>query len=1195
VGDRIWTKAQLSAIEYRGKNLLVSAAAGSGKTATLTERIIRLITDESVNADISRMLVVTFTKAAASELRERVTSALADASAKAPDNRHLSEQLCRIGSAMICTMDSFFLSCVKPMFDRVGLPADFRIGDKAELLSLREEAMEETVNMFFNSSDDKRESAISAIAEAIGSARTEAGLDDILLEFEEEAGRGGIGDRELFLYADELERLSADDIFTTSFGKCIIDEVISVMEHYKTFAETVAPIMAEEAELVKSYVPAAYSMAEYCDSCADAARSGDIKRLRLLLSSVPEFKIRATVHTNESEMFKAEKGAFTKTVGGLYSDYFSDDPAVCADVMRRTAEICRVAGEVIGEFRKRYAELKRRRGITDHSDVAKMAASLLADENGDPTAYGETVASKYDYVFIDEYQDTSIYQDRIFAAVASKCGRFMVGDIKQSIYRFRGGEPRVFTGYREAWADGTSGETVFMSENFRCSEQVVKFVNAVSRYMFPYGGISFEEGDLLVHGRREIEGDPGSPVEVCLVERPGKQISKKEPDAKEEDEETSVLPGPVLESEYIARRIRHMLDHETLPDGSPIKPKDIAVMFRSGKSRRDTVLESLLKYDIPVNDAEEKPLLERPEIQLLICILKAIDNPTGDIHLAGAMRSAVFGFTLGDIAEIKHIYKKAIGSGSLWDAVRFAADDANDIPADIRLRCSGFLEKMTEYRAVSGTLTAAAFLYRLIHEPAVSDSLFAEGGIGATDRAIMFYEFARSRDGGLYEFLEYVGHLEKNGIDTAEKSRGEGVSLITVHHSKGLEFPVCFLMSATQSYNTNDRSKTMLLDRSFGVAMKLPDDLGVVRCDNILRRLAVFRSLRESAYEEMRVLYVAMTRARERLIVTGVTSSAEKTLGAARDGARFFDEYSVMSKNCYMDIILEAMNLYGGKFASIITVPYDEITDDTADDTVIFVGDTEVPEADDGGDISSALKERFGFEYKYTHLQSIPSKLTVSRLYPEILDEYDDGSAELTGDDMTEPSVPRFMEGTAYSPADAGSAAHIFLQFCDFEKLRDFGVGAELCRLVANGFMSRADGEAANLEYIENFRRSELFKRIISAREVRREFRFNAAIPAAMFTGDSEKSALLERDGVDVIAQGVIDIVFTDENGRLVLADYKTDHLTDYELEHKYAASEKLWKRHGNQLGYYSFICEKLFGRAPDEVLIYSMPLGETV
>ena len=405
-------------------------------------------------------------------------------------------------------------------------------------------------------------------------------------------------------------------------------------------------------------------------------------------------------------------------------------------------------------------------------------------------------------------------------------------------------------------------------------------------------------------------------------------------------------------------------------------------------------------------------------------------------------------------------------------------------------------------------------------------------------------------------------------------------------------------MNATKKYNRNDSKKSMILDRNFGVAMKLPDEMGIVRCDNHLRRLAVFRSLQDNSFEEMRVLYVAMTRAREKLIVTGVTNSPEKLLGRASVNAKFYDRYAVTSKDNYMDMILESLELYGGSFADVTVVPYAGETEDCTEveDEVAIVQD-ETAEADAviSDELTEILRQRLDFEYSYRHLQNIPSKLTVSRLYPEILDEYDDGASELVTDEPVEASVPRFMRDTVYSPAEAGTAAHTFMQFCDFDKLRSDGVESEMQRLIDAGFMSKVQGDAAAKSYLEAFKNSEFFARILSAKEVHREFRFNAAIPASQFTGDPEKSAALDRSGTDIIVQGVIDIVFTDADGRLVLADYKTDRLTDYELTHRSAAAEKLWNRHGEQLKYYALVCEKLFGKAPDEVLIYSMPLGEVV
>lgn len=1207
MSEKKWTAAQRAAIDYRGRNLLVSAAAGSGKTATLTERIIRLIADDETHADISRMLAVTFTKAAAEELRSRVASALEELAAADPENRRISEQLCRVGDAMICTMDSFFLSCVKPMFDKVGLPADFRIGDPAELASVRETAMEETVEVLFDPANEERSERFLAIAEAIDSARTEEGLDKILLDFEADADRHGIGEAELCEYADELCEYADHDILTTHFGDCILSELTSGLRHYGSAFSRLAELMSEDEGLLKSYVPAAYRAAEYCGSCLEAAEARDTDRLRVLLADIPSDRIMTKDPTDESEIFKKLRGEFREFISELRDNFFSDSAEVCADVMNKTAELCRGAGEMIGEFRRHYGELKRQKGIADYSDITKMAASLLTDDDGTPTSYGETVAARYDYVFIDEYQDTSVFQDRIFASVSSKCGRFMVGDIKQSIYRFRGGEPAVFTGYREAWSSGDEGNTVFMSENFRCSEHITEFVNAVSRYMFPYGVIPFEDGDLLVHARAEQEGYAEPPVEVCLIERPSRQSGGRYGQTERaENYEETVPPAAVLEAEYVAKRIRHMLDFETLPDGSPVKPTDIAVMQRDMKSRIDVIKAVFAKYGIPMNELDDKPLLERPEILLITCILRAVDNPERDIPLAGAMRSAVFGFDMGQLALIRSIYSSEVGKGSLWEAVRYVAYNAESADEELRRMCCDFCEKLGEYRTAARVMSAASFIYRLICEPEVVYAIENEGGAGATDRAMRLYELARVGNTGLYEFLVYIEHMERTGSENTDGGNEGGVSLITVHHSKGLEFPICFLMNCTKKYSRNDAKKHMILDRSFGVALRLPDESGLVRCDNILRRLAVLRALRENSYEEMRVLYVAMTRARERLIVTGVTTgSSEKLTEKARRDARFYGEYCVRSKDCWMSMILEALELYGGRFASVAVVPYEkeaetsEVSEPFAESDCFESLPSEISTAENGEKEAARLTElfarRIGFEYGYAHLRNIPSKLTVSRLYPEILDEYDDGATELESEPVKAPSVPRFMTDGAYSSADAGSAAHVFLQFCDFERLSTLGAEAELVRLINEGYMSRAQGDAADLDYVETFRRSGFFERILSASEVKREFRFNAAIPAGMLTGDEKKREALEKDGVDVIAQGVIDIVFTDSDGLLVLADYKTDRLTPYELQNRAAASAKLWRRHGNQLKYYALVCEKLFGKRPDETLIYSMPLGDTV
>jgi len=1192
MAERKWTASQWDAIKYSGKNLLVSAGAGSGKTATLTRRIIRLITDEG--ADISRMLIVTFTKSAASELRERITSALADALAKDPSNRHLSEQVCRVRGAMIHTMDAFFLSFVKPMFSAVGLPSDFRIADEGELAALRESAMEETCESFYEAGDGDGDAEFNLLAEAFGSARAEDALEGVFIKFAVELDSRNISETELYDYAARLEEMADRDPIHTPVYDAVFRYILGVLEYFNMAARYAVPVFAETDGLNPSYLEAALRLDEYTSHCLEAASDRD--RLKELLISFPDISVRSTKkNTGQNDpvptMFRSLRKEFSDTMDKIRSAYLSYTKEEADKVIRTTAKITHGAARLTERFNEIYGEAKRRRGVASFGDVARMAADLLCDRDGNLTDYGHSVCARYDYVFIDEYQDTSPIQDRIFSAVSKNSGRFMVGDIKQSIYAFRGGDPRAFAGYRSLWTDGGTGSVINMNDNFRCSPSVVDFTNAVSSHMFPFGDIDFDPSeDLLIHGREEAAGYEFSPVEVCLIEKPraggGREIDG-------EDTPAPAIPTPEskdVEAEYVAQRIRHILDHETHPDGRPIAPSDIAVMARTW-TRRDAVEDALARHGIPVATGSTVSLTDRPEVLLLLCILRTVDNPTGDIPLAGMMRSAAFGFSLSDIAEIKQIFKSECSHGSLIDAVRHVSEGEGELSH----RCRVFLHTLERYRVLAGTVGAAEFIYSLIRDPSVMCALEEEGGASSEHYVKKFYDFARGRDTSLFDFLAYIDKAAEEGLCVESVEAGSGVTFLTVHKSKGLEFPVCFLINAGSRYQTTAESrKSLIIDENIGPVMKLPDPSATVKCDSFLRRAALLKKEEEEVLEEMRILYVAMTRARDKLIVTSVVTDAEAELARAENSANLYCRHSVTSKRNHLSLILDAIERCGGDFAKIVTVPLSYILepfDNTHNETVPKSEDTHT----DISSICAEVAERLAFVYPQSHLKNIPSKLTVSRLYPEILDDIEEGTLLPGIEEAIEPSVPKFLRGSTYSPTDAGSAAHLFLQFCDFDRLHTLGVGAELCRLKDEGFMSETEATVCELSYIEAFRRSRLFADIRSAVQVHREFRFNAAVPAANLTADEERRVLFEGDDTRVIVQGVIDIVFETADGHLILADYKTDRLTDFELSHRDAAAKKLWRRHENQLSYYALVCSSLFGRKPDEVYIYSMPLGDVI
>ena len=831
-------------------------------------------------------------------------------------------------------------------------------------------------------------------------------------------------------------------------------------------------------------------------------------------------------------------------------------------MQKRTALILRELSRVIGEFSSRFAAEKKERGVVDYEDIEQFARKIFVAPDGTPTDAAYETAKKYDCIFIDEYQDTNRVQDAVFSAIASFIPRFMVGDVKQSIYAFRGAEPSVFTSYRDKMApidpacpDGADKHTLFMSENFRSDGAVIDFANLVSAFMFPGTSTPFDDGDRLICSKTVPDGYTEYPVEVALIE--------KAADEDGEEDAENEAPDVDLEAEYIAEKTAKLLTEGRRGDGSPIKEGDVAILLRSFTGA-EKIEAALSRRGIRVTDRAAAEFFEQKEILLVLCILNAIDDPLKDIYLAGALKSPVFGFSMDDLLKI-----------TFFTSFGKAAHGADSPSILLSLYDRLHLYSLTDGGEPGGTRAAA-----------IRENL--------TSLYEMARKFESSSFGGLYGFLTYLEEMMERSKPQSADASDDSVSIMTIHKSKGLEFPVVFVARCAKAFNMKDLRDGILFDPSLGPAMKLRDATGLVKCDNPLRAATAMKMKYERICEETRTLYVAMTRAKERLIVTVAKKDVQSALAAAREGAAFKDEYQTLRTSSFADVILPALAEDDASF--VIT----NVTADGVGKTTVASRRTEEGGADDGA-LCKVLDERFSFVYPNRHFENIPAKVTVSKLTPSLLDEEEvtdmsfiDGGAE---------AVSRRREAPVFSPdgekpvsgAERGTATHIFLQFCDFDKLCTEGFESELGRLTEEKFLSKKTASLVNKEEIGSFVVGPLFGEIRKAKRIFREFRFNVALPASSFTKDAELAEKLAKSGTDITVQGVVDIVFESEDGTLTLADYKTDRLSDYEADHPDIAKKKLAERHRIQLTYYREACERIFGRPIDRLFVYFLALGDTV
>ena len=1178
-----WTKAQLKAIETKDKTLLVSAAAGSGKTTVLIERLIRSITNPEAPADISRLLIVTFTRAAASELKQRIAKALSTALSERPDDRRLFKQLSALGNAHISTIDSFYADVVRNNAQLLGIPQNLRIADDSELIKLRRKAMNEAIDIGYSGELSVSAEEFASTADALSDMRNDAALCDVFYDLYEKLLGHPHGINFLMECTESYESSRISDFFDSDYGRV-------VKNHVKGELVFLCNILKDALEYLSEYDAGVQSPfisdLRFCTEALAILEGKSYTELRAHFNTYSPERlktIKKDQKTPEAEYFYDLRTDTVKSkIRKLNDAYFG--AGFSEDELHRYAEgsalRTKTLYSLLSVFDSIYKEEKLSASVCEFSDIKLWAYELLVNTNGTPTELALSIADSFDSVYIDEYQDVDCVQDLIFRAVSKPRGRFMVGDVKQSIYGFRGAEPSLFMNYRTSFASidkdsdtlpDSDDCTIFMSENFRCDKTIIDFANRVCSYLFRTAGknIEYRDEDDLVFSK-PIDTDHAFSKVILTV------IDRKDSEAEFENAEAA----------YVASEINRLISTEKKADGSPITASDIAVLSR-GYSFCTDVEKALDKYGIKHSSSGASSLFDDPEVSMALSILNVIDNPMRDVHLAAAMMSPVFGFDADMLISLR---KSAEGQVcSLYDAVTSYAKK-DDRLAD---RCRTFISIVSELREDARSLSADKVI-RLV---------FSRFSLLSRERAreplTALYENARSYEGdsfkGLYGYLRHVDEMIKNGTSTSKgaEDSSDGVKLMTIHKSKGLEFPVCFVSNCAASFNRDDAKDPILYAQGLGMATDLMDETGFGKIRTPYRKALSRYILDVAAEEEMRILYVALTRGRERLYVTADPRyGAQREFNIAETARKYGEGAGILDSSNYISWILTSTYPQDGSedCYSLTVLNRDEIPPLPDIPPISEMTDV-LPESDEG--LADRIRKNLEYVYPHLHISNLPAKLSVSALSPSVLDRTEDVTEEADSSlDVKLPSVsvPSFMAEHKATGAEKGIATHTFLQFCDLRNTEKSGVREELSRLVALGFMDRSMAELVNVKQIEAFFKSELYSEISKAKKVYREQRFNILLPASDFTEDEEYASLIENE--KLLVQGVIDIFFESDDGTLTLCDYKTDYLSPEELKDASLAKKKLTDAHSRQLSYYAAALGEIVGKLPDRVIIYSLPFG---
>ncbi len=1161
--EKKWTDGQLNAITHTGSDLIVAAAAGSGKTATLTERVIRRIVNGE--CDIEKMLIVTFTKAAAEELRIRIRQELTKKSMENFNDTSLKLKLMALNSAQISTIHGFCSSLIKENYAMLGLPAGMRIAEDSESLLLKKRVMDRVIDNFYENDVPEKFacSGFEDMVDCLIKNKTTDGLNDILTSVFNKICSSAQGADIIRKTAENFYDVSKNGFFASPYSEVFSEIITELSDHYVLrFSSFIAENSSDEM-FFKKYYPALCDDLAMLESVQASVKKCEYENaLKILCKYTFSSLGRATGEYDWKETAKKLRAKLKKDIEKLkIFDDFTDN--TLSDVAEKGGDMFNCLYNLIEYFDSEFEREKIKRKIMDYNDLERYTYRLLYNENG-LSDLAISLKNKYSEIYVDEYQDCNSLQDMIFAALADK-NRFMVGDIKQSIYGFRGAEPDLFSEYRTKFgSDGKCGRAIFLSNNFRCSENIIDFSNLIFSSVFAQTpSVPYTDADALVFSKTPERSEK---VTLSLVEY---------------DEEQS---GDEEEAKYVADTIKYLIENEKNENGKNYTPGDFAILFRSVKKNSSVYENELKKRGIPVYNGAEKSFFESSEVLLAVCLLSAIDNPMRDIQLAGLMQSPLYGFTLDEMIKIR----KGCLDLPLYDSLVLYAENTQCPKA------KRFLEKLELYRRKAQSMQTDKLVWYLFNDTGIFASLHdlgEESQVNARRANLMtFYEFARKFESGafkgLYNFINYINELieKKTKLETvkAENDYDTSVKIMTIHKSKGLEFPVCFICNTAGKLESANRD-FYKYDKKYGFCVKIRDESGFAMYKTPMYECVSQQQHRKTVEEEGRLLYVAMTRARHRLYITCNTKSAEKLLDSSFYPAKM-TPYDLYSSGSYIQMILRS--LYGeseGKsyIMQVINGNHQSFQTDAA----------RIEEVDKSAADAyyEKVKENLSFEYPYAINTTLPKKVSVSRLYPDMLDNEDEASVDR--------EIPIVFEDPyeirrANDAAQKGIATHLFMQFCDFDLVVKNGVRQEAARLVEYGFIPQSAHDDIDFQAIEPFFSSELFKAVSICKQkcklLYREYRFNINLDASLFTSNVDlcRAYLQEK----ILVQGVVDLFFENEDGTLTLVDYKTDRISNEASSVKYFV-----ERHRTQLEYYKIALERITKKNVKNAILYSFSLGREI
>lgn len=1196
-----WTGEQSQAIHEKGSNILVAAAAGSGKTAVLVERIINKIISEEV--DIDKLLVVTFTNAAASEMRERILNAIYIKIEEEPSNTRLQKQITLLNKSNICTIHSFCLDVIRNNFYEINISPNFRIGDTAEIELLKEEVLETLFEDLYLKEDEgffellenyttyKDDTPLKTIIKNIYSFIQSAPFPEKWLE------------EKVKMFDIDLENT---DFADTIWGKVILNNYKECIEENILGLKKIKQELDEEMELEK-HSQAIRMDIENLEILKENLNSWD-KAYELARNfSFIRWPSSKKINSETPTMVKEKRDIINAKFKKMKDNIFIYSSKEILEDLKDMHKILNLLEQIILKFNENYKKAKLEKNIIDFNDIEHLALKILIkEENGKyiPTEVAKKYQEKFEEIAIDEYQDSNMVQEYILTSISKNNNIFMVGDVKQSIYKFRQAMPELFLNKYETYKLKNNKEDkdnlkIQLFKNFRSRKNILDTTNIIFEEIMSknLGDVEYTEEEYLNLGadykEPEIENinfAGKTEINIINLEENTKEIEQEIEDVEQDER----VENSILEAKYVAKKINELVNSnyyvlDKVEGYRKVTYKDIVVLLRSTTELSPIYEKEISDLGIPVYSETSTEYLNSVEIQLIMSCLKIIDNPMQDIPLVTVMRSMIGGFTDNDLIEIRLADKYE----NFYESVIKSRIQVN---VSLRDKIDNFLKMINTWREDSEFLALDELIWKIYMDTGYYNyvGLMPNGKLRQANLKMLFerakqYESASFK--GVFNFINFIDKLKlKNNDLGSAKIIGENenvVRIMSIHKSKGLEFPVVFLSSTGKNFNLKDLKEKILIHQGIGFGPNYENSRLKIEYPTLAKEAIKIVSKKENISEEMRVLYVALTRAKEKLIITGIEKDLEKSIEKKEKELQIYSNTNsskinskiLESYESYLDwielVYLKNKIKNSDIFEFNVINKKDILSSNSRND----LEKKDILKYAKNRKISNTnlekIKTILEWEYKYKESTEIPSEISVSKI-KELSKNDEENKVEAI---LKKPNF--LVEKTNLTPAEKGTIMHLCLQKLNSKEKYNLNKLKKLVNsLVEKEIILPKEAESVNYNKILAFLESNIWKEMQDAKTVEQEKAFYLNLKAKEIYKNSAED--------EVLVQGIIDLYYITNNDELVLVDYKTDYVENNN-------EESLKEKYNVQLSIYKKALEEALKRKVDRVYIYSTWLNKEI